>query len=175
MNRSMKAVCVPLLMVLLAGCAGVSARITEKSRSERSDVFSEIREDAPPAKGSVDLTVKASVKTHVEGHYLIERPGTRHGAPEYPFVLNIGGQAVTWNVPGRLEDTTTTEAAGSVRAERGQGMRYILSRRIRLRPGPHTVFFALPSEDVAREIAVTLVNGEVTVLEFIPVYRRYGG
>ncbi len=30
-------------------------------------------------------------------------------------------------------------------------------------------------EEVAREITVTLVSGDVTILEFLPVYRRYGG
>ncbi len=172
MNGFSKSAFTILAVLFAAGCAGARTEIMNRSQSERTDVFSEVSENAPPAKGLVDLTVKASVKTHVEGRYLIESSDTLHGALEYPFVLNIDGQAVTWIVSGKPERTPHSEKEGE-HAEGGDGVRYELQREIRLKPGAHTVFFALPGEDVSTEITVNLREGRHSVLEIVPVYRRY--
>ncbi len=50
-------------------------------------------------------------------------------------------------------------------------MKYILEKRIRLTPGSHKIFFALPSEIVYSEIEITLKEGQLQPLEFLPVYR----
>lgn len=165
-----KSVYAILLLLLTMGCVGAGTEIKNRSESLRTDVFSEAREDAPPEKSFADLTVIASVKTHVEGRYHFETPGSLHGA-KYPSILNIDGQAVTWMVPGVLDRTPHSIKEGE-HAEGGEGMRYNLLRRIRLRPGTHTVFFALPGDGVSTEITIDLLEGSHSVLKFVPVYRR---
>ena len=166
-----------LLMVLglaLIGC-GVTARgIRAKSFSERTDVFSEIKEDERVPQGFVELVIRASVKSHLEGFYLLEQQ-TLHGKPEYPFVLNIDGQAVTWEVAGQVEDSPKYDEKGRKNPEGGQGMRYVLIKKLQLKSGLHEIFFALPGENKTVETTITLNEKELSILEFKPIYYRYGG
>jgi len=163
---------VAVVVLFAMGCVGAGTEIMNRSQSSRTDVFSEVPENAPPVQGLVDLIIKTSVKTHVEGRYPLESSGTYHGTTQYPFVLNIDGQAVTWMVPGELERTSHGVKEGE-HGEGGEGVRYDLQRKIRLRPGTHTVFFALPGDGVTEEITVDLREGSHSVLEVVPVYRRY--
>ncbi|MFH0788326.1 MAG: hypothetical protein V2B13_12020 [Pseudomonadota bacterium] len=54
-------------------------------------------------------------------------------------------------------------------------MRYVLYKRIRLVPRPHTIFFGLPGGDYLKEVRLTLPGGEAHVLEFKPIYRSRRG
>ena len=163
-----------LLVVLglaLAGCGATARGIRAKSFSERSDVFSEIEEDERVLHGFVELVIRASVKSHLEGFYLLEQQ-TLHGKPEYPFLLNIDGQAVTWEV-----DSPNYDGKGRKNPEGGQGMRYVLIKKLQLKSGLHEIFFALPGENktVETTITLTLNEKELSILEFKPIYYRYGG
>ena len=165
------------LMVLglaLVGCGVTAREIRAKSLSERTDVFREVKEEGAPPNGFVDVVIKASIKTHLEGYYLLE-PDTRHGKPEYPFVLNIDGQAVTWEVAGQVEDSPKYDEKGRRNPEGGNGMRYVLIKELQLKPGLHKIFFALPGENKSVEVTVTLNENELSVLEFEPIYYRYDG
>src|SRR3989304_1757605 len=167
-----------LLMILLgivfAGCGTTAKEIRAKSRSERADVFREVKEEGAPPNGFVDVVIKASIKTHLEGYYLLE-PDTRHGKPEYPFVLNIDGQAVTWEVAGQVEDSPKYDEKGGKMPEGGKGMRYVLIKKLQLKPGLHKIFFALLGENKSVEVTVTLNENELSVLELEPIYYRYDG
>lgn len=55
--------------------------------------------------------------------------------------------------------------------EEGEGMKYALDRKVRLPAGSHKVFFGLPEEKYFVEIEITLKEGDVSILEFKPVYR----
>jgi len=165
------------LMVLglaLVGCGVTAREIRAKSLSERTDVFREVKEEGAPPNGFVDVVIKASIKTHLEGYYLLE-PDTRHGKPEYPFVLNIDGQAVTWEVAGQVEDSPKYDEKGGRNPEGGKGMRYVLIKELQLKPGLHKIFFALPGENKSVEITITLNERGLSVLEFEPIYYRYDG
>jgi len=165
------------LMVLglaLVGCGVTAREIRAKSLSERTDVFREVKEEGAPPNGFVDVVIKASIKTHLEGYYLLE-PDTRHGKPEYPFVLNIDGQAVTWEVAGQVEDSPKYDEKGRRNPEGGKGMRYVLIKKLQLKPGLHKIFFALPGENKSVEATITLNENELSVLEFEPIYYRYDG
>ncbi len=158
-----------LFIIALGGCAA-SEQIRVKSQSERTDVFREVPKETPPSEGFADLTIRASLKTHLEGFYLVEFGDTRHGETRYPFLINVDGQAAIWEVDGQRE-TVKRESAKDKNPEAGEGMRYLLEKRIRLAPGPHRVFFSLPSEKVALEIEIVLVEGNANDLQFKPVYR----
>ena len=173
-----KILCYLLLLVFASaalGCGLTAREIKIKSQSERTDVFREVNEETPPTKGSVDLIIKASVKTHVEGHYFFEPEQTFHGQPDYPFLINIDGQAVVWRVVGGKETTPVYDDQGRRDLEGGEGIRYILNKRLRLSPGPHHLIFGLPGEDFLREVNLTLIGNEVQVIEFKPVYRAKRG
>ncbi len=165
------------LMVLglaLVGCGVTAREIRAKSLSERTDVFSEIKEDERVPHGFAELVIRASVKSHLEGFYLLE-PQTLHGKPEYPFILNIDGQAVTWEVPGQVENSPKYDEKGRKNPEGGKGMRYVLTKKLQLKPGLHKIFFALLGENKSVEVTVTLNENELSVLEFKPIYYRYDG
>jgi len=160
--------------LILIGCGATAKEIRAKSLSERTDVFREVKEEGAPPNGFVDVVIKASIKTHLEGYYLLE-PDTRHGKPEYPFVLNIDGQAVTWEVAGQVEDSPKYDEKGRKNPEGGKGMRYNLIKKLQIKPGLHKIFFALPGENKSAEITITLNERELSVLEFKPIYYRYDG
>ena len=160
--------------LILIGCGATAKEIRAKSLSERADVFREVKEEGAPPNGFVDVVIKASIKTHLEGYYLLE-PDTRHGKPEYPFVLNIDGQAVTWEVAGQVEDSPKYDEKGGRNPEGGKGMRYVLIKKLQLKPGLHKIFFALPGENKSAGVTVTLNEKELSVLEFKPIYYRYAG
>ena len=158
----------------LLSCGPALKEISLKSQSERTDVFKEMHEGATIPKGFVDLTITSSIKTHLEGFYLLESKSSLHGKPGYPFVLNIDGQAVTWKVDGQEEDTPPYDESGKISPQGGEGMKYNLEKKILIKAGPHKVFFALPEEELSLRFEFVLQAGHSNVLEFRPVYRHHG-
>lgn len=174
MKRYLSYLFVGVMVSTLLGCGLASKELKIKSQSERTDVFKEIKGDGPPSKGFVDLIIKASIKTHPEGYYLLESAGTFHGQPDYPFLITIDGQAQVWKVDGQKE-ITSYEDQGKPDPERGEGMKYVLNKRLRLGSGPHQIIFGLPGEDYYMNFNLTLDDGDVQVLEFKPIYRPRRG
>ncbi|MCL4456732.1 MAG: hypothetical protein M1147_00025 [Nitrospirae bacterium] len=157
----------------LAGCGTATQEIKAKSESEQTDVFSEVKEDEIIPKGFADIIIKSSIKTHLEKHYLVELKDTLHGKPIYPFLINIDGQSAIWEVKSQVEDIPEYADGGQKNPEGGKGMRYILNKRIRLKPGLHRIFFGLPGENRSKEFAITTEDGRVYNLEIKPIYNRY--
>jgi len=158
-----------VLLIGLGGCGATVKKITAESQSMRTDVFTEVKEQQPLPKGTVDLTIKASIKTPPEGYYLLEsRPSQEK--EDYPFELNIDGQEIVWRVQGRPEITPRWDENGRIIPEGGKGIRYVLDKKIRLKPGFHHVVFGLPDENYFTEVKVSLREGEPHTLEFQPVY-----
>jgi hypothetical protein len=156
------------LLIGLGGCGGAAKQIRAKSQSMATDVFTEIRDQQPPPKETVDLTIKASIKTPSEGYYLLE--SRSHVKEGYPFLFNIDGQVVAWKVEGKSEITPRWDENGRIIPEGGQGIRYVLDKKIRLRPGSHHLFFGLPDEKYYTEVEISLKEGEPHTLEFQPSY-----
>jgi hypothetical protein len=150
------------LIIALIGCTASSKEIRLKSRSERKDVFGESAKEPIPS-GTAELRIRTSIKTKLERQFL---PGASKGipAPDYPFLLNIDGQAAIWRVGGQREKN------GKTRPERGEGLRYIFERKLTLSAGLHKIFFGLPEEDHFVQIEATLKDGELYFLEFEPLY-----
>jgi hypothetical protein len=160
------------LAVCLANCGAGREQIRTESITEREGVFQEVTTAAGPPAGFADVVVKASFKTHLSGEgALLESGDSPHGRPFYRFVVNIGGQAVTWEVPGQRENLPVGK--GRHFPEEGEGMRYVLEKKIRLHAGAHSIFFGVPEENYTKTVTVNLPEGKSSTLEFQPIYPRY--
>jgi hypothetical protein len=156
-----------VLLIGLSGCAAEGKRT--KPQGMRTDIFSEVKGKQPPPAGAVDLTIRASAKIPTREHFLLESripPPTEGG---YPFELNIDGQESVWKVEGILEKTPISDEKGRT-PEGGEGIRYILDKKIRLAPGAHHVVFGVPYDDYYTEVKASLKEGEPHTLEFQPIY-----
>jgi len=173
----MKQVMIPIVLLIigiaLTGCGVTAKEIKAKSFGERTDIFYEAREEGVPHKGFVDVVIKASIKTHREGYYVLESKKSLHGKAGYPFVLNIDGQSVTWKVDGHEDLKPKYDEKGKAvpDPEAGDGIRYVLEKKLRLTAGSHRLFFGLPEDDYALEADILLKEGELNILEFKPVYK----
>ena len=172
MSRILRYMVLAVLGITLVGCGTAAKQIQMKSQGERMDVFSEVKDESAPPKGFVDLIIKASIKTHLESYYILESKESLHRKQGYPYVFNLDGQAVIWRVEGQKEVTPAYDENGKRIPEGGEGMRYILEKKIRLAAGAHKIFFGLPEEDYFEEIEITLKEGKLHALEFKPVYRK---
>jgi hypothetical protein len=171
MKRITAYISVVLLLTVLAGCGASAKMITAKSQSERADVFQEIvGGDAIPA-GYAELIIKASIKTHLEGYHGDDSKDSAHGKDVYPFLINIDGQAVLWKVVGKNHELPLyVDGKASRDPEAGNGMKYVLEKKVRIAAGTHKVFFGLPEEPCFTVTDITVTSGGTHVLEFKPKY-----
>jgi hypothetical protein len=159
------------MITVLSGCGAAARTIAARSTNERSDVFTEVAGNEAAPSGYADMLITASIKTHLEGFYVGESRTSMHGKEEYPFLINIDGQAVLWKVEGRKHELPEYVDGGTSKdPEAGEGIKYVLNKKIRLRPGSHKLFFGLPEDDYYREIVINIKEGEALMLEFKPEY-----
>lgn len=161
-----------ILAIVLTACGATTKMIASESQSERTDVFTEIAVSSAIPAGYADVIIQANIKTHLEGYYILESKDL-HGKPGYPFLINIDGQAILWKVDGVKDIKPSFEKANgrSRDPEAGEGMKYVLGKRIRLAVGPHKVFFGLSEEAYYKTTDITVADGKLYVLAFDP---RYG-
>ncbi len=67
--------------------------IAKESQSVRTDIFTEVEGTGTIPADYADVIIKANIKTHLEGYYILESKDL-HGKPGYPFLINIDGQAM---------------------------------------------------------------------------------
>jgi len=156
----------------LLGCGTKAKEIQARSQSEKTDIFTEVKDGGSIPKGFVDLNIKANIKTHIEGYYILESKESQHGKQKYPFVLSISGQAARWEVDGVKEMNPEFYADGKTSHDptAGLGFKYVLEKKIRLKAGTHNVFFGLPEDNYALGVDISLKEGEMSILEFKPIY-----
>ncbi|MFA5180466.1 MAG: hypothetical protein WC405_04040 [Syntrophales bacterium] len=173
MNRFLKTSVVIMMAVMVFGC-GAAREIQIKSESIRSGIFNEIKDGDPIPKGFASMTIKATIKTHAEGYYLGESKGSVHWKDGYPFLFNIDGQAIVWKVDGSKETKPLYDKDGkrSRDPEAGEGMKYVLEKKIKLPGGMHNIFFGLPEEQSFAKLNVNLEQEHEYLLEFRPVYNK---
>jgi len=159
------------LAIFLANCGAAREQIRTQSITEREGVFQEVTITEEPPPGFAELVVKASLKTHLPGEYLLESGSSPHGGPFYHFTVNVDGQVATWKVPGQRENLPVVKNRHS--RDEGDGMSYTLEKKIRLRAGTHRIFFDVPEENYAKTVTVNLQEGKSYTLEFQPTYPRY--
>ena len=170
MRKLITGMFIGIMSIVLIGCGATAKIIEQKAQNARTDVFTEITNDDNPTQGFVTLAIKATIKTPLEGYYLFD---SLCGKPGYPFIMNIDGQAATWKVDGQKEIVPSYDKDGKIShdPEAGEGIKYVLEKKIQLRPGKHKVFLGLPSEDYFKELEVTLREGKTYKLEFKPIYK----
>jgi hypothetical protein len=172
MRRTAVLLVVSVAGAILAGCMTTSQFMKARSQSARADVFEQVGEKDTVPREYALLEIRASIKTHTEGFYLLESRDSLHGKKGYPFVLNIDGQAVVWKVDGREKSIPIYFEKGGRNPEGGTGVKYEIRKKIRLAAGSHRVFFGLPAEDYYQEFDVTLKEGRSYTLAFEPVYKK---
>ena len=171
MKRYTVYVSVILLIVVLSGCGAAARTIAARSISERSDVFTEVAENEATPPGYSDVLITANIKTHIDGYYPGDSKASAHGKQGYPFLFNIDGQAALWKAEGKKHELPEyVDGKTSKDPEAGEGIKYVLNKRIRLHPGSHKVFFGLPEEDYYREVVIKIQEGETLSLDFKPQY-----
>lgn len=160
------------LAVFLTNCGAAREQIRTQSITEREGVFQEVTTTEGPPAGFADVVVKASFKTHLSGEgTLLESGDSPHGGPFYRFVVNIDGQAVTWEAKGVRENSPIVD--GRHFPEEGEGMRYGLEKKIRLHAGTYSIFLAVPEENYTKTVTVNLQESKSYTLEYRPIYPRY--
>lgn len=173
MRKVIRGAFIGFMSLVLIGCGAAAKEIRAKTQAERTDVFTEIKNADAPAQGIAILTIKTTVKTHLEGYYALESKDSPHGKPGYPFLINIDGQAETWKVDGQRESLPLYHKDGKTShdPDAGEGIKYVLEKRLRLNAGTHKVFIGLPGDDYFKEIEISLTEGDTYTLEFRPVYK----
>ncbi len=163
-----------IMSMVLIGCGTtVNTIIKQKTQNVRTDIFAEMKNYDTPSEGFVTLAIKATIKTPLEGYYLLESKDSMGGKTGYPFIINISGQAATWKVDGQKEILPSYDKDGmtSHDPEAGEGIKYVLEKKIQLRAGTHKVFLGLPNEYYFKELEILLQEGKTYKLEFKPIYK----
>jgi hypothetical protein len=172
MKRLSTSILAVLLGLTLTGCGAAAKTIALKSQSERTDIFTEVSGTETIPTGYADLTITSNIKTHPEGYYIGESKESAHGKAAYPFLINIDGQAVLWRVAGDKHQLPKyVDGKTSRNPEAGEGMKYVLDKKVRLAVGAHRVFFGLPEEPYYTVADISVQGGKAYVLEFKPVYQ----
>lgn len=158
---------------LLFGCRTTAKEMKTRAHSSTKAIFTEVKEAGTIPKGFAELTIKTNVKTHTEGYYILESKESQHGKQKYPFLVNISGEAARWEVDGIKDSKPAYDADGKTSRdpEAGEGCKYVLEKKIRLKEGSHRVFFGLPEDAYSTEVEMSLKEGEMSTLEFRPIYR----
>ncbi|NTU43617.1 MAG: hypothetical protein HGA78_11340, partial [Nitrospirales bacterium] len=130
MKTVMRVIAVACLLLGLAGCGTTAKEMRAKSLSERNDIFSEVKTGEAIPPGYAVLTIRAAIKLPAEG-LKVRQAGKNDG---YPFLLNIGGQAVLWQAEGIMEKKPAYDKEGSISRdpEAGEGLRYTMEKRVQL-------------------------------------------
>lgn len=164
---------VAILGLALLGCGTTTKEIQTRSQSEKAGVFTEVKDGGAIPRSFAELIIKADIKTHIEGYYILESKESQHGKQKYPFLFNIDGEAARWEVDGIKDVKPAYDADGKTShdPEAREGYRYVLEKKIRLHAGSHKVFFGLPEDNYATEVEIFLKEGETGVLEFKPIYK----
>jgi hypothetical protein len=160
------------VMTVFAGCGATGKEIALMGQSEKTDIFTEVMSEGSVPAGYADVVIKASVKIPFSGYYPLESKRSVRGKTAYPFLMNIDGQAVLWQVEGQKHLLPEyVDGKTSHDPDAGEGIKYVLEKRVRLAAGPHKVFLGLPDESYFVTADISVKNGGSYLLEFKPDYR----
>ena len=168
--------CLAALLITLpfSGCAHVTREQIMKKGLERASIFEEINEkDKQLPEGYSELLIEASIKIPQKQFYLINPRPPRRENSQYPFVLNINGQGVLWQVKCALDDQRM-HVYNKRNPEGGRGLMCRLEKSIRLKSGSYKVYFGLPEEEFETEVSIFLTDRSSILLEFKPIYWQGG-
>jgi hypothetical protein len=160
------------VMTVFAGCGATRKEIAMMSQSEKTGVFTEVMSEGSAPAEYADVVIKASLKTPLAGYYPVESKRSAHGKAVYTFLINIDGQAVLWQVKGQKHLIPEyVDGKTSHDPDAGEGMQYMLEKKVRIAAGTHKVFIGLPDESYFTTVDISAQSGGSYVLEFKPIYR----
>lgn len=164
-----------ITIAALTGCAG-TPRVIESKLSERAKgVFNEWKENDTLMPGESVLSINVSFKTHADdiSYFYLESKKNPHGKPSYRVLVNIDGQPVVWTIQGARESKPVYNEAGKriPDPEAGDGVLYILDKKLLISPGKHRVFFSLPDDGYFKDFEIYVQKGDENYLELKPVYH----
>jgi hypothetical protein len=162
-----------LMGTMLAGCAGNAEIVKRAESSLREDVGKIISTAKPPEKSFADLTIRASLKTHLAGIFPLRED--LHGTADYQLLVNMDGQPLKFSGNCFAEDTSSPSNRNP---EAGMGTRCRFQSHVRVKAGSHRIIVALPYDKVAVEREITLEDSTDNLLEVTPTYypdRRPNG
>jgi hypothetical protein len=170
-----------LLIALVSGCASVAKQPdTACEGTWAGGPITEVAMTEGSMPGKVGLVIKATIKTHPEGFYLLEPTSHMHGKTGFPFVVVIDDKMFEWHDDGHREALPSYDEKGDLVPEAGEGIRYAIEKKVLINHGPHRVILKLSSEKKSITVSVELAGDrESHILEFKPVYngpetRRFG-
>ena len=165
-----------LIMAFISGCASVATRADILCESPLAGgPVVEVPAAEGPTPGKVGLVIKATIKTHPEGFYLLEPKSHMHGKTGLPFVVVVDDKTFEWHDDGHREVLPLCDEKGDPIPEGGEGTRYAIEKNLLLNAGRHRVTLKLPSEKKSITVSVELVTGRGPhSLEFKPVYNTPG-
>jgi hypothetical protein len=160
------------VMTVSAGCGATTKELSRMGQSEKTGVFTEVISDGSVPAGYADVVIKASLKTPLAGYYSLESKKSARGKAVYHFLINIDGQAVLWHVEGQKHLLPEyVDGKTNLDPDAGEGMKYMLEKKVRLAAGSHKVFFGLPDEPYFTTADLSMKSEGLYVLEFKPDYR----
>ena len=151
--------------LIITGCS--TNKIAVMSVEGRKDVFQEFAHEDPIPAGYADLTIASTLKTRKREDFLWSK--SSRGTREYALLLNIDGQVT--QVIGNVTEEKT-KSGETWNPEAGEGIRYVFIMGLRLKPGRHRVFAALPEDGVSFDRMITLMEGYDNILALTPAYRK---
>ena len=170
-----------LIMAFISGCASVATRTDILCEGPLAGgPLVEVPTAVNPTPGTVGMIIKATIKTHPEGFYLLEPKSHMHGKTGFPFVVVIDDKAFEWHDDGHSEMLPFFDEKGDPMPEGGDGIRYTIEKKVLINQGRHRVTLKLSSEKKSITVCAELVGDrESHILEFKPVYngpetRRFG-
>jgi hypothetical protein len=150
---------------IISGCA--PNKIAIMSVEGRNDVFQNAAYNEQVPVGFAVLTIVSTLKIRESGGFLWSKPP--HGTPEQSLLLNIDGQIT--RVRGDLTKEQT-KSGEPWNPEAGKGIRYFFEEKLRLKPGRHRVFAALPQNEVYFDREIAIREDTDNILELAPVYGK---
>jgi hypothetical protein len=129
MNRLISYVAAVVLVAMLSGCSAATKTIMSKSQSERTDSFKEVTASEALPAGYADVIIRANIKTPGEGYYIGESKKAAHGKSDYPFLINIDGQAALWKVEGEKHMLPEEPYSSVTEMSLKDGGQYVLESR----------------------------------------------
>lgn len=170
-----------LILASISGCASVATRTDILCEGPLAGgPLVEVPTAVNPTPGIVGMIIKATIKTHPEGFYLLEPKSHMHGKTGFPFVVVIDDRTFEWHDDGHPETLPSYDEKGDPMPEGGEGIRYTVEKKLLVNPGRHRVTLKLSSEKKSITVFVELIGDHAPhILEFKPLYngpgtRRFG-
>jgi hypothetical protein len=142
-------ICALFVIAVFTGCYKHIPKETAITADVKDIAFG----TSAPSKEEADIIIMAHVKKK-----MTENRNT------YSFTLIVDGKEFKESIKG------VNEKESDITEERGEGIRYSLVKRIRVKPGIHEITLLTPEEKHSSKIIRELAGGKTYTVRFEPIY-----